>query len=293
MRVLITGANGQVGRELQRVIWPAGTVLLPLSSDQLDITDRDAVMEIVVEARPDVMVNAAAYTGVDTAEDEPDRAHLVNATAVGHLVAAADQNGVALIHLSTDYVFDGSKDDWYVETDPTAPIGAYGHSKAAGEQAARSAQRSAVLRTAWVYGALGNNFVTTMLRLARERDELGVVDDQFGCPTAAGDIAAAVAVLAVAFCSPSPPRHDLYHVCSPDDASWHEFAMAIFDSSEVGFDGVCKKLTTPEYPTKAVRPPNSRLRSERLAEEFGLTLPSWRTSLPLVVAELEERTPAR
>jgi dTDP-4-dehydrorhamnose reductase len=293
MKVLVTGANGQVGRELQRAAWPEGTILQPFASDQLDITDEAAVMEVVAATTPDVIVNAAAYTAVDTAEDEPDRAHLVNATAVGHLAAAADTSGAALIHLSTDYVFDGSKSGWYDETDPTCPIGAYGRSKAAGERAARSAQRAVVLRTAWVYGALGNNFVTTMLRLARERDELGVVDDQFGCPTATADIAAAVITLAIAFDSPTPPQHDLYHACSPDDASWHEFAMAVFEASRAGFDGVCKKLTTPEYPTKAVRPANSRLRSQRLADEFGLTLPSWRTSLPLVVSELEESTTAR
>lgn len=289
-RILLTGANGQVGRELQRAEWSAGTELTAFGSSDLDITKPGDVADRVAATSPDVIVNAAAYTGVDTAEDEPELAHAVNATAVGYLAEAANRHGAALVHLSTDYVFDGSKTDWYDESDPTCPIGVYGKSKAAGEEAADLAERSAVLRTAWVYGALGSNFVTTMLRLAGERDELGVVDDQYGCPTSAADIATAVVTIAEALSSPSPPRHRLYHVCSSTDATWHQFAMAIFEASTVGFDGVCRKLTTPEYPTKATRPANSRLRSSRLAEEFGLVLPAWQIALPPVVAELEQGT---
>ncbi len=243
--------------------WPDATILDPMTSAQLDSTDEAAVSQIVAASRPDVIVNAAAYTEVDTAEDEPDRAQLANATAVEHLAAAADQNGAALIHVSNDYVFDGTKSDRYDETDATCPIRTYGRSKAAGEQAARSAKRWMVPRTAWVYGALRNNFVTTMLRLARERDQLGVVDNQFGCPAAAGDIAA---VVATAFGSSTPPQHDPCHVCTCDDTSWHNFAMAIFEASVAGFRAVCEKLTTPEYPTNAVRPMNSRLRSQRLTD---------------------------
>lgn len=289
--VLITGANGQLGRELQRANWPTGTNVTALGSADLDITDADAVLEAVQRIKPTVIVNAAAYTAVDTAEDDEDQATLVNGTAVGYLAAAADAVAAALVHVSTDYVFDGSKAEAYVEDDPLAPIGAYGRSKAAGETEALTAQRSVVLRTAWVYGALGSNFVTTMLRLASERDVLGVVDDQYGCPTATADIATAIVAVAEAFADDGTPTERVYHVCSPDDANWHEFAMATFESSVHGFAGVCNKLTTPEYPTKATRPPNSRLDSTRLQRDFDLTLPSWRVSLPLVVAELQQQDP--
>ena len=292
MTVLITGANGQLGRELQRAAWPDDVSVTALASAELDIANADAVTETVARINPTVIVNAAAYTGVDTAEDEEERATLVNATAVGHLAAAADAVSAALVHVSTDYVFDGSKTTWYVEDDPLTPIGAYGRSKAAGETAALTAERSVVLRTAWVYGALGSNFVTTMLRLASERDVLGVVDDQYGCPTATADIAAAIVRVCEAFAHGAAPPERIYHVCSPEDASWHEFAMATFEHSVHGFNGVCNKLTTPEYPTKATRPPNSRLDSSRLRRDFDLTLPSWRVSLPLVVAELQQQDPA-
>lgn len=291
-RVLVTGAGGQLGRELQRAEWPAGMVVTALDSARLDITDPGAVREIIDELRPEVIVNAAAYTAVDRAEDDEAGAMLVNGDGVRHLAAAADRVGAALIHVSTDYVFDGTKAAWYVEDDPLAPIGAYGRSKAAGEAAALDADRSVVLRTAWVYGALGSNFVTTMLRLAAERDELGVVDDQFGCPTATADIASTIVAFTARFAEDAAPPDRIYHVCSPDDATWHEFAMAIFAASADGFDGVCKKLTTAEYPTTAKRPANSRLDSSRLARDLGITLPSWRSSLPLVVAELQQQEPA-
>lgn len=293
MKVLITGANGQLGRDLQRAPWRAGTEFTALTSADLDITNRSAVEAAVERIAPAVIVNAAAYTAVDHAEDDEVRATLVNGTAVGHLATAANQISAALIHVSTDYVFDGSKTAWYVEDDPLVPIGAYGRSKAAGEAAALAADRSVVLRTAWVYGALGSNFVTTMLRLAGERDVLGVVDDQYGCPTATADIAAAIVRFTEAFADGAAPPERVYHVCSPDDASWHEFAMAIFEHSSDGFDGVCNKLTTAEYPTKAVRPPNSRLDSSRLEQDLGLVLPSWRASLPLVIAELQQQDPSK
>lgn len=293
MSVLITGANGQLGRDLQRAPWPAGTEVVALTSTELDITNADAVRSQIERLQPGVVVNAAAYTAVDRAEDDEAQATLVNATAVGHLANAADAVSAALIHVSTDYVFDGAKSEWYVEDDPLSPIGAYGRSKAAGEAVALEADRSVVLRTAWVYGALGNNFVTTMLRLATERDVLGVVDDQLGCPTATSDIAAAIVRVTEAFAGEAAPPERIYHLCSPDDASWHEFAMSIFDASTTGFHGVCNKLTTAEYPTKAARPANSRLDSSRLARDFGIVLPSWRTSLPLVVAELQATGPVQ
>jgi dTDP-4-dehydrorhamnose reductase len=286
VRVLITGANGQVGRELLRAAWPNDTTVAGFTSTQLDITDPASIASVIADLAPDVIVNAAAYTNVDRAEDEPDRAMLVNSTAVGHLSAAADTGGALLVHISTDYVFDGAKEGWYNEDDVIAPVGVYGSSKAAGEVAALGAERSLVLRTAWVYGALGSNFVTTMLRLAAERDELGVVADQFGCPTSAADLAATIVAL-VELEATTSLSHRLFHVAAPDDTSWHGFAQEIFEISAAGFGGKCNQLTTADYPTKATRPANSRLATDRLTAMLGQPLPSWRDSLSLVVSELE------
>ncbi len=287
-RVLITGAGGQLGRELVRQTWSADTQVWPLTSADLDITNESAVEIAASGIRPDVIVNAAAFTDVDRAEDEECLATLVNGTAVGYLAQAADRTGALLIQISTDYVFDGSKTSWYLESDPVAPLGAYGRSKAAGERAAGVARKSVILRTAWVYGAFGSNFVVTMLRLAAERDELGVVDDQVGCPTSAADLAAAIRQLieVTGGGQVSLPQR-LYHVASPKAATWHEFATAVFGASSAGFDGICHRLSSAKYPMKAARPANSRLDSRLLCHDLGITLPPWQRSLPGVVGELE------
>lgn len=297
LRVLITGAGGQVGRELRRAHWPeimsegadiCDAELIALDAEVLDITDRHAVLATIDRERPDVIVNAAAYTAVDRAEDEPERATAVNATAVAYLADAADRVGALLVQISTDYVFDGTKDGWYTETDPVNPLGVYGRTKLAGEERALTADRSVVLRTAWVYGALGSNFVTTMLRLARERDEIGVVADQVGCPTAAADIAAAIVELVRATDGGrSMPSHRLYHLASPTAVSWFDLATAVFAASAHGYGGICRPLTTDQYPTRARRPANSRLDSSLLTRELGIVLPSFEQSLKSVVAELE------
>lgn len=288
-RVLVTGARGQLGRELERAQWPADVEVLGLTSADLDITDEAAVERSISSASPAIVVNAAAYTAVDAAEDEPVHAMAVNGYAVGHLASAAEAADAMLIHVSTDYVFDGAKEDWYVETDELAPLGSYGRSKAAGEAEALKYGRSVVLRTAWVYGALGSNFVTTMLRLASQRREFCVVGDQIGCPTSAADIAAAVVAIAEATSGGmTQPRNQIYHVAAPDSASWHEFAVEIFANRTGGFSGHCNEITTDQYPTKARRPANSRLDSSLLAQDFGVVLPSWRQSLVDVIRELED-----
>ena len=289
--VLITGAAGQLGRELQRAAWPDGTELFALTSSDLDITDRGAVLAEVQRLGPSVIVNAAAYTAVDRAEDDEERALAVNAIAVESLADAADRVGALLVQVSTDYVFDGSGSRWYLEDDPVAPIGAYGRTKALGEAAALRAQHSIVVRTAWVYSAHGSNFVKTMLRLAGDRDELGVVADQFGCPTAAADIAAAIVELVDRFEDVGSLPHRLFHVAAPDDASWHQFACAIFERSGRRDRLTIKALTTAEYPTRASRPANSRLDTDRLAATLDHRLPSWRDSLTLVVDELQGGSP--
>lgn len=288
MRVLVTGAAGQVGAELMRAAWPAGVAVTGVDRRGLDITDATAVDAVVAELAPEVIVNAAAYTAVDRAETEPDLAQAVNATGVAHLAAAADRHGSRLVHLSTDYVFDGTKDGWYVEDDPVAPLGVYGATKLAGEQAAAAAERHLILRTAWVYGALGANFVATMLRLGAERDELAVVADQRGCPTAAVDIAAAIVDLVTAGLD-GDELSGTFHLASPEEATWHEFACAILSEQIAGGRLAVRAIPTTDYPTPAARPANSRLDSTAIADAAGIVLPAWSTTMPAVRAELIER----
>lgn len=286
--VLVTGAGGQVGRELLRAKWPQGVEICGFGSDSLDIANRPAVNAVVAQLEPDVIINAAAYTNVDQAEAEPERAEAVNATGVATLAEAANEVEALLIHLSTDYVFDGSKEGWYRESDPVNPLGVYGSTKAAGERAAQQADNVLILRSAWVYGALGRNFVTTMLRLARERDEIGVVDDQIGCPTGAGDLARAIVGITEKLDfggAVSPSR--LYHLAGPDAVSWYEFANAIFARSRAGFSGTCEPLTTADYPTPARRPANSRLDSSLIKQQLDVRLPDLDRCLSAVIRELE------
>ncbi|MDH3294311.1 MAG: dTDP-4-dehydrorhamnose reductase [Acidimicrobiia bacterium] len=289
--VLVTGAGGQLGSELLRASWGSRVEVCGYGSAGLDITNQAAVDAVVDGLRPSVIVNAAAYTKVDRAEDEPLRAEAVNATAVKTLAQAANQVDAQLIHVSTDYVFDGTKPGWYVETDPINPLGVYGRTKAAGEEAAEQAERLVVLRTAWVYGALGPNFVTTMLRLAGERDEIGVVNDQVGCPSAAGDLARAIVeVVGRTDYGNRPPPRRLYHLAGPDAMTWFDFAQAVFRHSRSGFDGNCRPLTTAQYPTRARRPANSRLDSSLLEDHLGVALAPFDQALSAVVAELETGT---
>lgn len=295
LTVVVTGAGGLLGAELTRASWPPDTTVRPLTSAQLDITDQVAVARSMDELAPDVIINAAAYTRVDDAENHPDRARAVNTTAVGHLARAADDQGSLLVHFSTDYVFDGTLGRPHREDDPVRPIGVYGQTKADGEPLALTPARALVLRVSWLYGALGPNFVATMLRLGAERKELAVVADQLGTPTATGDLARAVVELV----TPTGDRvradglpRRLYHLASPTAATWHELACAALARTVPPFTGTCAPLTTDQYPTRAPRPADSRLDSGALAADAGLSLPPWSASLPSVVAELGQRAPA-
>lgn len=280
--VVVTGAAGQIGGELVRAEARPGLAITGLTRAELDIADTEASARVMDHLAPDVIVNTAAYTAVDQAEHEPDLALAVNADGVANLAAAADRLGARLIHLSTDYVFDGTKDGWYVETDPIAPLGVYGVTKAAGEEAARGIARHLILRTAWVYSAIGHNFIATMRRLGAERDQLGVIDDQFGCPAAAPDIAAAILDLIEA----PDDLTGTFHLASPTDTSWFGFACAALqDRIAAGLE--VRPITTADYPTAAERPANSRLDSTAIQERAGIRLPRWQDSLPGVVAELE------
>ena len=279
--VLVSGGGGQVGRSIRDLLGHERFSHLSVTvADRaaLDITDPTSIAAAMERVAPDVVINAAAYTAVDAAEADEDTAMAVNAHAVRSLAAACQEGGARLIQFSTDYVFDGTKDGWYVEADPIAPLGVYGRSKAAGEDAARGCADHLILRTAWVYARHGHNFVKTMLRLGAERDRLAVVADQIGCPTSAHDLAAAALELA---------EHDVtgtYHLAGAEAATWHEFAEAVF--AEAALDVTVDAIGTVDYPTPAPRPTNSRLDSTALAAVTGVRLPGWNTSLPGVVAAI-------
>ena len=269
----------------------AGHEVIALGRPELDLTaDEDSIVDAIVSARPDVVVSAAAYTAVDKAEEEREIAFAINERGAGAVARAAREAGVPLIHLSTDYVFDGSKAGPYAEDDPTNPSGVYGASKLAGEQAVAAAQPdSAILRTAWVYSPFGANFVKTMLRLAVDRDSLGIVADQRGNPTSALDIADGVFAVASNLVKDSDPAYrGKFHMTASGDASWAEFAEAIFEQSAKlgGPSAAVNAISTADYPTPARRPANSRLDCARLERVHGVSLPQWRESLQEVVRRL-------
>src|SRR3569623_970188 len=258
-RILVTGANGQVGWELMRRADKFGVTAVGTERAELDITDAQAVDAVIRPDAFDVVVNAAAYTAVDKAELEPDKAYAVNRDGAAHLASACARANTPLIHISTDYVFNGTKQGAYVEDDPVNPINVYGASKADGEQAVRGRlDRHIILRTSWVYGVYGNNFVKTILRLAKERDELRVVAEQWGCPTAAGDIAEVILKLVLRISAQRNIAWDTYHYCGAEKTTWHEFAEAIIAAAEyhVGRKMPVRPILTQDYPTPAKRPVN-------------------------------------
>lgn len=283
-RILLTGITGQVGWELRRTLAPLGQVV-GLDSQSLDLADADAIRAAVREIAPRIIVNPAAYTAVDKAESEPERARLINAVASGILAEAARNCGAILVHYSTDYVFDGTKDAAYVEDDAPNPLNVYGATKLAGEEAIRAVGvRHLILRTSWVYGARGGNFLLTMQRLMRERPELRIVDDQIGAPTWSRLIAEATAQILAQCLSPArgadrPEPWGTYHLTCGGETSWYGFAAAI---AELG-DHATRLTPIPssDYPTAARRPANSRLDNGKLARVFGLRLPDWREALKL------------
>lgn len=270
MTVLILGAGGMLGRDVARL---AGDDAVALTRDQLDVTDAGAVASAVAEARPDVVINCAAYTDVDGAEAEPERAQLVNGEAAGVVAAAAPR----VVHVSTDYVFDGSKTEPYLESDPVGPIGGYGRSKLAGERAVAAANPNHVIaRTAWLFGVHGKNFVDTMLRVGAERGAAKVVDDQIGCPTYTGHLAAALLELAAS------EHTGVFHLAGGGRCSWYEFAGAIFERAGLAVD--LEPCTTEEFPRPAPRPAWSVLGSER---PEAPRLPAWEEGLDAYLAERE------
>ena len=289
MRIAVTGSRGQLASSL--IERAHGDVeIVPLCRPAFALEDRRAVLDGIEMVRPDVVINAAAYTAVDKAEAEEDLAMRVNGEGAGHVAEAAARIGVPLLHLSTDYVFDGALDRPYREDDPTGPISVYGRSKLIGEK--RVAERcpdSVILRTAWVYSPFGANFVRTMLRLNETRDEVGVVADQRGNPTSALDIADALLAVAMRIrADASPTLRGVFHMTGSGEATWADFAEAVFENAHARGRRLTrvKRITTADYPTAARRPANSRLDNGKLRRVYGLALPEWRASLAVCCARL-------
>lgn len=292
--ILLTGVNGQVGYELQQTLSPLGQVR-SVTREQLDLTNQDAIRRVIREHKPSIVVNPAAYTAVDKAESEPELAFAVNAVAPGIMAEEAARLDAILIHYSTDYVFDGSKTSPYTETDETNPLGVYGRSKLAGEEAIRSVDvQHLILRTSWVYGSRGRNFLQTMIRLAQERDELKVVTDQIGAPTSSRAIANATAVMLGDWDS---EISGTYHLTCGGEVTWHGFAQAILRFYEalraaqnwpllkMRADAL-QAITTAEYPTLAARPPYSVLNNAKMLMDFHISMPLWSEALSAVMREL-------
>lgn len=290
MRMLVTGVEGQVARSLAERGRARGIDVVCLGRPALDLASADSIVAALAERRADVIVNAAAYTAVDQAESELAAALAINRDGAQAVAAAARLAGAQLIHLSTDYVFDGAADRPYLETDIVSPCSAYGRSKAAGEAAVLAANPdSVVLRLAWVYSPFGRNFARTMLRLARERDVVGVVADQHGSPTSALDIADGVIAVAARAASPHHERlRGVFHMTSQGASTWAQFAEAIFEESARlgGPHARVEPITTAQYPTPARRPANSRLDCSKLQAVCGVALPHWRDSVGAIVERL-------
>ncbi|MBD0787952.1 dTDP-4-dehydrorhamnose reductase [Vibrio sp. Y2-5] len=288
MRVLITGCNGQVGHCLTERL-KSKAEILALDYEGLDITDQQAVSKTVADFKPDYIINAAAHTAVDRAEQEVELSNAINRDGPQYLAEAAQQVNAVILHISTDYVFDGESEQPYREVDQTAPQGVYGQSKLAGELAvAQNCSQHLILRTAWVFGEHGNNFVKTMLRLAQTRDELNIVDDQFGGPTYARDIADALIAMIVYVEQGQKPEWGVYHFAGMPYTSWYGFASQIFQLAEskgvVANQPTIKAIPTSAYATSAKRPANSRLDCSKIFNQFGIKPSDWQTALENIQA---------
>jgi len=294
MKILLFGKNGQVGWELQRSLAPLGEVIALSTNSQDycgDFTKLHDLAETVRQIKPDIIVNASAHTAVDKAESEAELAQTINCNAPKVLAQEAKALNAWLVHYSTDYVFNGSGSTPWTETDETDPLGVYGASKLEGEQAIQaSGCKHLIFRTSWVYGARGNNFAKTMLRLAQERDSLTVIDDQIGAPTGA-DLLADVTAHAIRTAYKQPNLSGLYHLVASGETSWHGYASYVIDyAQKAGLElktnlSSIASVPTSAFPTPAERPKNSRLNTQKLQSSFGLTLPDWNAGVARMLAE--------
>jgi dTDP-4-dehydrorhamnose reductase len=287
--VLVTGGSGQIGAELRRLDWPSDVKLFAPTSEELDITDPTSVRSSIDALQPRCVVNLAAFTAVDRAEEEVAAAFLVNAQGTAYLAEAAARAGASIIHVSTDYVFDGLSDRPYQEGDETRPLSAYGASKLAGELAVRATtDRFIILRTAWVLSAHGHNFIKTMLRLAETHPTLRVVHDQIGCPTSAQDIATALQEIVIRALGDETTPWGTYHFVNAGEASWNELAQHIFGFQERrgAVRPQVEAISTSSYPTPARRPANSRLDTTQITKEFGIVPRPWPSAVDEILMEL-------
>jgi dTDP-4-dehydrorhamnose reductase len=290
MKILIYGAGGQLGFELMRQGQVLGLDIHGIDFPQTDITDNVCITNDFTEINPELVVNAAAYTNVDGAESEPELAWAINRDGPAHLARRCAENKIPLIHISTDYVFDGTKNSPYRETDPVSPLGVYGRSKAEGEAAVRTlCDEHIILRTAWLYGAHGQNFVKTILRLAAQKEVIRVVADQYGSPTSAADLAETILTIAGRLRRPSPADWGTYHYCGKGVTNWHAFAERIVALSRP--HGKIKTIrvepiTSAEYPTKARRPAYSALDCNLMGKQFGISPKPWQDSLNRIIQRL-------
>ena len=300
MKILLFGKGGQVGWELQRSLAPLGDlVALDADSQNLcgDFTNPEGLAQTVRAVAPDIIVNAAAHTAVDQAESEPELARTINALAPGVLAQEAKRSGAWLIHYATDYVFDGSGDKPWLETDPTGPLSVYGKTKLEGEEAIRATGcQHLIFRTSWVYAARGGNFAKTMLRLAQERDFLSVINDQIGAPTGA-DLLADISAHAIRTALRNPDVGGLYHLVAGGETSWHGYASFVIDfARQAGIEikvtpEAIQPVPTSAFPLPAPRPKNSRLDTQKLKNTFGLNLPHWQSGVARMLTEiLEEKS---
>lgn len=294
MRILVAGRTGQLALALSRRLPQDGHEVTAMEAPDLDLTDASSIARAVEGAAPEAIINAAAYTAVDRAEDNATLAHAINATGAGLLAQAAAERGLPFLHVSTDYVFDGLKGSPYTETDPTNPLGVYGASKRAGEEAVLAANpRSAIIRTAWVCSADGNNFLKTMLRLGQEREKLSVVADQHGAPTFAADLADAIARMAPRMqqARAGDEAFGIFHLTGAPWTTWHGFAAEIFAQAKArGLKTPeLAAITTADYPTKARRPADGRLDCSRIQAVYGIAPADWRHSLSAAMDKLLAR----
>jgi len=292
MRILLTGAKGQLGWEILKQAPDSACDCIGIDIAEADLTDPVQVDRVIDAARPDLLINAAAYTQVDAAETDVETAFAVNRDAAAHLAASCAAAYIPMVHISTDFVFDGKQSVPYVETDPVAPLSVYGRSKAAGEEVVRQAlDRHLIIRTAWLYGVRGHNFVKSMLRLGRENRELRVVSDQIGCPTFAADLAGALLTVCRRIQSQSQIPWGTYHLCGRGTVSWHGFAQHIFKIAH-RLDLVTAVKVTPistaAYPTPAPRPAFSAMACEKIHTGFGIEAPPWQDSLETMLKRLSK-----
>jgi dTDP-4-dehydrorhamnose reductase len=292
MKILLTGSNGQVGFELQKKLSSLGEVIAT-DREELDLTDLDAIKNFIDQTKPDIIINPAAYTAVDKAESETDLAYLVNVTAPKILAEKAAELDIPLIHFSTDYVFDGLKNGAYVETDETNPQSVYGKTKCEGEEKVRAHHKHIILRTSWVFGVHGNNFLKTMLRLTQEKESLNIVADQWGSPASVSILSdVTFKVVDTIFKNKNFNEYGTYHVTSDGETNWFEYASFIAGeliklntNIKCGPDQI-RPILTSKYPTTAKRPLNSRLNCEKLKKTFVLELPHWESEVKKVLREV-------